>query len=79
MKGKTMHHRPEKDPLPGIDSVTDRVIQDLVLRREAGTEKYGSELKTHNGRRALVDAYQEALDLCLYLKQALMEAKNGAI
>jgi hypothetical protein len=41
-----------------------------------GKAKYGTELKTHNGRKALVDAYQEALDLCLYLKQALMEAQN---
>lgn len=27
----------------------------------------------HNGRDALVDAYQEALDLTMYLRQAIEE------
>jgi len=70
------HTRPEKDPVEGKDSVTDALIGDLKERREMGVEKYGTELKTHNGRNALVDAYQEALDLCLYLKQLLMEENN---
>lgn len=71
------HTRPEKDPLPGKASVTDAVILDLENRRVMGVVKYGDELKTENGRNALIDAYQEALDLCLYLKQALMEAEKN--
>jgi len=55
------------------ESVTDAMISDLVKRREGGKVKYGCELKTHNGRDSLVDAYQEALDLCLYLRQRIME------
>jgi len=38
--------------------------------------KYGTVLKTHNGRNALMDAYQEALNLCMYLKQALLEQEE---
>ena len=67
------HIRPQKDPKEGQESVTDAVVADLHERRPMGIAKYGMELKSHNGRDALVDAYQEALDLCLYLKQALME------
>src|SRR5215217_3039422 len=53
--------------------VTPRVIQDLRDKSEAGVEKYGVPLHTYNGRNPLRDAYQEALDLAQYLKQALME------
>ncbi len=53
--------------------VTDLVIADLEMRRKAGVKKYGTPLRTHNGRDSLIDAYQEALDLCLYLRQAIQE------
>lgn len=49
------------------------VIRDLELRREFGIGKYGTPLLPHNGRDALQDAYEEALDLCCYLKQAISE------
>ncbi len=68
--------RPQQDPLPGRESVTDAVIRDLRERREMGKAKYGTELRSHNGRSALLDAYQEALDLCLYLRQALIEGED---
>lgn len=54
-------------------SVTDAVVADMIQRREHGRAKYGTELMSHNGRDALADAYQEALDLAVYLKQALLE------
>lgn len=41
----------------------------LVLRRQQGRSKYGTELETHNGRDARVDQLQEALDLYLYAAQ----------
>lgn len=53
--------------------VLDLVLQDLRDRAEAGRAKYGVYLQTHNGRDALMDAYQEALDLCMYLRQAIAE------
>ena len=49
------------------------VIQDMVDRNEFGKKKYGIGLKGFNGRDPLKDAYEEALDLCVYLKQAIYE------
>jgi hypothetical protein len=39
--------------------------------------QYGERLAAHNGRDALQDAYEEALDLALYLRQALAERGDG--
>ena len=55
------------------------VLEDLALRRHAGIKKYGTELTTFNGRDALVDAYQEALDLLVYSQQAATESEDPAI
>lgn len=38
-----------------------------------GEQKYGTRLQTFNGRNALIDAYQEALDLVMYLRQKFLE------
>jgi hypothetical protein len=55
------------------------VIADLEARREFGRKKYGDELRVDNGRDALVDAYQEALDLCIYLRQRIEQDRNTVI
>ena len=44
-----------------------------IARAEAGQKKYGTMLRVHNGRDPLWDAYQEALDLSMYLRQAILE------
>lgn len=49
------------------------VLADLKARIEKGEKQYGEPLTTHNGRPALQDAYEEALDLSLYLRQAIEE------
>lgn len=49
------------------------VQADLEERARVGTAYYGEPLTTGNGRDALQDAYDEALDLACYLKQALLE------
>lgn len=49
------------------------VMKDMVDRDQTGRERYGVPLQGHNGRDALVDAYQEALDLAVYLRQAIYE------
>jgi len=46
---------------------------DLADRKQVGLERYGTTLQAGNGRNALVDAYQEALDLLVYLRQAMTE------
>ena len=52
------------------------VQRDLVERAVMGFKKYGTTLRTNNGRDALMDAYQEALDLCMYLRQTIAERDN---
>lgn len=64
---------PQPAPLAGREDVTELVLADLRARREMGTAKYGTPLMTFNGRDALMDSYQEALDLVMYLRQALAE------
>ena len=51
------------------------VIEDMLARDEGGREKYGTPLQANNGRDVLMDAYEEALDLCVYLRQAIEERK----
>ncbi len=67
------HHASEPQPTGNGKKVLDEVLKDLTLRAETGKEKYGTYLRTNNGRDALVDLYQELLDGCMYLKQKLME------
>jgi hypothetical protein len=67
----------QKMPIDGDSEVLAAVLADLKYRSEIGRRKYGTVLKTHNGRDALVDAYQEACDLVMYLKQLLMEKDSG--
>jgi hypothetical protein len=50
------------------------VRAELAERKRIGLARYGTILQAGNGRDALVDAYQEALDLVVYLRQALTEA-----
>lgn len=49
-------------------------VETLEARREAGIRTYGTPLRLHNGRDAVRDALEEALDLALYLRQARLEA-----
>lgn len=57
--------------------VWELVIADMYKRDQDGTREYGVPLLTHNGRDALQDAYEEALDLAAYLRQAIEERKDG--
>lgn len=66
----------QKMPDGGKDVVADYVISDIEERVKDGTAKYGTPLKTFNGRNALWDAYQEAIDLVFYLRQAILEQEN---
>lgn len=56
-------------------SIQDLVIADMEKRKEIGMKTYGTLVYKNNGRDALKDAYEEALDLCIYLKQAMEERK----
>lgn len=65
-------HQP--DPVPNASRpIWDLVIEDMRARDTTGRLRYGTPLQAHNGRDPLVDAYQEALDLVVYLRQAIAE------
>lgn len=55
------------------ENVVPEVMKDLVDRMAKGAKEYGQPLQTNNGRNALLDAYEEVLDLACYLKQRMME------
>lgn len=67
---------PQPAPQPGGAKILDLVVGDLRERAEMGRAKYGTYLQAGNGREALVDAYQEALDLAMYLRQEITEART---
>lgn len=53
--------------------IHEQVIEDIKRRAEVGKQNYGTYLQANNGRDPLLDAYEEAQDLALYLKQAILE------
>lgn len=66
----------DKQPMPiknEYPAIWDLVISDIADREEYGMKTYGTRLQPFNGRDALVDAYQEALDLVVFLRQAIYE------
>lgn len=71
-----MKQRPGDQPLPAKNDRPDiqsLVIEDLAARREVGISRYGTALQAFNGRDGLRDAYEEAMDLTVYLRQVLEE------
>jgi hypothetical protein len=54
----------------------EAMCRDCMGRHEFGVAKYGKPLRKDNGRDAIVDAYQEALDCAVYLRQALSEGHD---
>ena len=61
---------------PSQPATWQLVIADMQDRDRIGREKYGTPLQPLNGRDSLVDAYQEALDLCVYLRNEIEERKG---
>ena len=72
----TIQPKPKENTLP---YVWDLVKQDINERDETGANKYGTRLQPNNGRDVLKDAYQEALDLVVYLRQAIYERDSHPI
>ena len=63
----------QQKPNEGKTSILPLVLSDLQARSNMGKKKYGTRLFSKNGRSALWDAYQEALDLVMYLRQEIEE------
>ena len=58
--------------------VLPKVLEDMKQRVEVGAKEYGRPLTTFDGRDSLWDAYEEALDMCMYLRKAIMERDYGS-
>jgi len=72
--GRANYSVPEPAPLNGDrQSIHDLVVADIEDRKQFGLEKYGTTLQAGNGRRGLVDAYAEILDLACYIRQYIEE------
>ncbi len=68
----------ERQPMPTPNSnpaIVDLALADLRQRGALGVKTYGTRLQAHNGRDSLRDAYEEALDMALYLRQCIEERR----
>lgn len=67
-------------PIPNDQiSCQDLVIADIEERKKLGIKKYGVLLQPFNGRSFLLDAYQEVLDLAVYLRGKLEEERQAKV
>lgn len=70
------HVGPVDQPAPTPNAhpaVWPLVMVDMAGRDRLGRTRYGTPLQPHNGRDTLRDAYEEALDLAVYLRTAIYE------
>ena len=66
----------QPDPIPTDEQpVWELVIEDMKARDQIGRARYGTPLQVSNGRDSLADAYEEALDLVVYLRQEMERRK----
>jgi hypothetical protein len=71
--GKQLVPKTQPLPTPGEGDIMLALEKRVRQRREKGIATYGRSLQAFNGRRALVDALEEAVDLAAYLEQELHE------
>jgi hypothetical protein len=65
------------EALKGRSDVPASLLADMQRRDDFGRQKYHTPLQPFNGRNPIMDAYQEALDLVAYTKQAVMESTKN--
>lgn len=51
-----------------MKDTVDQVIDDLVERKQLGIERYGIALNANSDKNLLQEAYEEAMDLAIYLR-----------
>jgi len=71
--GPSAHDLVKADLAHRLQRGIDTVMEDQTKRKQYGLDKYNSLLQPFNGRDQLQDAYEEALDLCVYLRMAIEE------
>lgn len=79
--GDKSKNRPEDQQMPvhkpDQPSMHDLLIEEVNKRKQLGLSRYGTILQANNGRDALQDAIEEAIDLCVYLMQLKEERKQS--
>lgn len=60
-------------PTTDVEILRREIARDLEARVEMGTKKYGTRLKTNNGREARIDLLQEVYDALMYARQDIEE------
>lgn len=62
------------------DDIWERVIADMQARRAVGLERYGKPVRAADPEDWLRHAYEEALDLAVYLRAEMVRrsARGGA-
>jgi hypothetical protein len=70
-EGDQEHPTPNQNPY-----IQELVLADLQERMAEGKRRYGTLLQGHNGRDMLLDAYDEAMDLLIYLRGLMWERDN---
>lgn len=81
LPGEPTKQREHDQPLPQQNDrpyVQPAVIEDLQHRIEVGIERYGTPLQPMNGRDTVKDAYEEAMDLTVYLRGMMFEREEMA-
>lgn len=71
-----LKQREGDQPLPVVNDYPDiqsAVIADIETRRQVGISRYGVALQQFNGRDTVRDAYEEAMDLTIYLRSVIAE------
>ena len=66
-------------PNPSVNNnpiIQELVMEDMKGRLALGIERYGTGLQVNNGRDMLLDAYEEVLDLAVYLRGMMYERDN---
>ena len=58
------------------DNITKSVMEDLKSRADRGYKKYNTTLGENNHQNMLQHAYEEALDLSIYLKKLIKTKQN---
>lgn len=71
---------PGYQPLPKSDNPRrgshELLAADIMDRLAVGMDRYGEALKPMNGRDTALDAYEEVLDLAVYMRTLMMEREE---
>ena len=61
-----------------VSGTEERVCADIAKRQQLGIKKYGTTVEGNklNTKEWLQHAYEEALDLAIYLKRSIEEIKK---